>query len=85
MKEIDLGKEVIFNVKLGEKEFKLTEPTVLQIEKFRKGIDENKDNVVEHSMNLIVELGMPKEVVESLGATKLNLLLTGLMDGLEKK
>jgi len=82
---IDLGAEVTFNVKIGSAEYKLSEPSVLQVAAFRDELKQDEDKSIECFLSLVTKLGMPKEVAESLGVSKLAILAESLTKGVSKK
>lgn len=78
MQTIDLGSDVVFSVKVGDKTFELREPTVAEIESFKDG---DKDGV----FNLLATLGMPVEVSKNLPVSKMKKLVDGLVAGMSEK
>lgn len=76
--EIDLGSEVVIKVKVGSEVYELREPTLDDIEKMS---DIDKEDVKASNKALqdfIIGLGMPKDVVKSLGFLRMNKLAKGL-------
>ena len=72
---MELKKEK-FTVKIDEVVHELNYPTVKQI----KELDKKKDDVdVDGVCALVVECGMPSDVVDSLQANHLNLIVEKLM------
>ena len=83
--EIDLGKEVVIKVTVGGEMYELHEPTVDDIEVM---MDVDKDDIKSSNRALqkfIVGLGMPEEVVTSLGFSKLKKLAEGLTSSFSEK
>lgn len=78
--DIDLGEEVIFKVKLGAKSYELREPTLKDVKAMQKSKDQEGAFV-----DLIVNLGLPKDVADNLGMLKLKKLSEGLMAPLQEK
>jgi len=81
--EIDLGKEVVFNVKLGSENYPLVEPTVEHVKAYQKDMKEGEE--IDAFMSLICNLGMPKDVCSKLSVTQLKKLADGLLGGLDEK
>lgn len=76
--EIDLGNEIVIKVKMGKKTYELREPTLNDIEKMS---DVDKEDVKASNKALqdfIISLGMPEDVVESLGFMRMQKLAQGL-------
>ena len=82
--EIDLGQEIVFDVKLGDKAFKLREPTALEVQAFQRRSQDSEDTVME-LVSFVAMLGMEEQVAKSLGITKLNKLVEGIVGGLSEK
>lgn len=81
--DIDLGSEVIFNIKLGDKVYPLTEPTVNHVKQFQVMLE--KSDEVDAFMYLIQELGMPADVCEKLSVSQMKKLSEGLLGGMSEK
>lgn len=76
--EIDLGKEIVIKVKMGAEVYELREPTLDDIERMT-AVD--KDDVKASNKALqefIIGLGMPEDVVKSLGFMRMTKLAKGL-------
>ena len=78
--DIDLGNEIIFNVKLNGQSYKLREPTYKDIKK----LNADKDNE-EASIDLLCDLGLPKEVADGMGVLQLTKLIKTITGSLEEK
>jgi len=81
--DIDLGGEIVFNVKLGDKSYQLREPTLKDVKSFK--ISTDGENAEDAFIDLVVGLGMPREVAEGLGITKLKKLSESLITGFDEK
>lgn len=83
--EIDLGEKEVANVKLAGKVYKMDLPTVKAAKKF----DDLKKQKGEENLDLYVEflsdLGLPKDICESLTLRQFKKLSEGLMGDSEKK
>lgn len=76
---IDLGDDdVKFTVKYKGQEYNLREPLVSEVESLKDG---DKLNAPE----FLGQLGMPSEVVSSMGISKARALIDGLMELVTKK
>lgn len=83
--EIDLGQEIVIKVKLGDKCYELREPTVADIESLQHKTSEDETSAARSLQDFVVALGMPREVVESLGFLKLQKLSDGLTNTFSEK
>ncbi len=83
--EIDLGDELVINVKYAGQEYKLREPRVDEIDKFRARADAKEGDSMDALVMLMTELGMPKEVIMKMGMSKVRDLIDWLMATLTKK
>lgn len=81
--KIDLGEAVKFEVSFSGKMYSLREPTVKDIAAFQSSSEEGKD--VNSFINFVVSLGLPQEIAEQLGVTKLKRLADGLLSELQEK
>ena len=76
--EIDLGSEVIINVKMGDKVYALREPTLDDIESM-SNVDSGDTKAANKMLqDFVIGLGMPEDVVKSLGIIRLKKLSEGL-------
>ena len=90
---IDLdSKEIIFDVKLGGVNYKLTEPSVDQIRGMNKSLKAIKAGKSEHDemdvmKHLVTRLGLPEDKAGELGVSKLTLLINSMVQEMsgEKK
>jgi len=81
--DIDLGEELVFNVRLGDKVYKMSEPTVQRLEAYREKQSGNESMLP--AIELLVDLGLPKQVGETMGVTKLTKLIEGITGALTEK
>jgi hypothetical protein len=79
--EIDLGQEIEFKVKMGDKVWLLREPTLKDVKHFREK-SENEDDAF---IDFLVKLGMPRDAAESLGILKLKKLAESLISSFNEK
>ncbi len=82
MTDLDLGADIEFNVKYGGKEYKLREPTVMEIETFKT---EDEGGAKGAITALLEKLGMPQGVVETMPMSKVRKLIEGLIEGMTGK
>jgi len=82
---IDLGSEKLYEVKFNNKMYSLREPTVKDASEFQKNQKDSKGDEIGVFINFISTLGMPKEVAENLGLSKIKTLTDAIMGDLEKK
>ena len=76
--EIDLGKELVIKVIVGEKKYELREPTLDDME-IMASVDQGDVKASNRALqDFIVGLGMPEDVVKSLGFMRLKKLAEGL-------
>jgi len=75
---IDLGDEVIFQVKIGEKTYDLKEPTESQIMALAENEEADENKGFEKLKAFMIELDMPEDVVKSLGVFRLKKFVTSL-------
>ena len=82
---VDLGDDVIFQVKIGEQTYDLKEPNESQILALAEDEEEgDTDNTFKKLNTFMVDLGLPKEVVESLGVFRKKKFVSALMGELSK-
>ena len=83
--EIDLGKAIVINVKLNGKVYELREPTIDDVEKM-SDIDKEDGRAANRALQqFAIDLGMPEDVVKSLGILKLKALAEGLTGSFSEK
>ena len=84
--DLDLNKTVI-NVKLDGQEYKIGAPTVRQSEKYQAKIDSKaaKGKELDAFIDLLGELGLPRDVSENLDVVQIKKLSEGLLGLVEKK
>ncbi len=75
---IDLADPIEFEVTYQGQTWKLTEPTLKQIEDFRDGGGAN-------IKSFLVELGLPEDVTIKMPMSKVEALVTGITESLVKK
>lgn len=80
--EIDLGPEIVITIKMGNDSYELREPTVDDVEAMTKAEDGETNKAL---IALLIDLGLPKDVANSLGIIRLKRLSDGLMKGFESK
>ena len=87
MQVIDLGSSAVFEVVVDGKKFTLREPMVEEVKDLSKKQEDLKDEMESSVLltDFIVSLGMPKDVMDSLGIIRLKLLVDGIMGGLAEK
>jgi len=86
MAKIDLGSDLEFEVSYNGKEYKLREPSLDDVEKYQKSQKSKEDEEsFDDLKTFICTLGMPIEVINAMGITKVKTLADGLLGGLEKK
>lgn len=83
--EIDLGTEVVINVKMGEEVYPLREPTLSDME-IMADVDKKDVKASNKALkDFICALGMPEDVVDSLGFLRLKKLSEGLTSSFTEK
>lgn len=80
--KIDLGNAVIFEVTFAGKTYPLREPTVKDISLIQGVASDANANVF---VDFVIGLGLPKDVADQLGITKLKKLADGLLSELQEK
>jgi hypothetical protein len=75
---IDLGDEVKLDVRYKGQVYAVREPTVSEIESLESG---DKMNVTD----FLVQLGMPRDVVLTMGVSKARALIEGITEVVTKK
>jgi len=83
--DLDLGEKAVCNVKVGGKEYKMNAPTVKQSESYQKNMAKKKDGEMTAFIDLLDELGLPREVSENLDVVQVRRLSEGLLGLVEKK
>jgi hypothetical protein len=83
--DLDLGSNVQVNVKVMGGEYKMRVPTVKEAREFQKKSEDKKADQTEVLLDLLSDLGMPKEVAESLDVVQIRKLSDGLLSVSEKK
>jgi hypothetical protein len=81
--EINLDSEILVRAKFGGQTFELREPTVKQVQAFQKMMKDGDE--MDSYLEFLEDLGLPKDVTENLGITKLQKLSEGLLGNFEKK
>jgi hypothetical protein len=82
MESLDLGSSVNYSVKFDGKEYMLAEPTVAQVQKHQDGLS---DGSIEAFNALLVDIGMPQDVVLQLGISKVKTLGEFILGNLSEK
>lgn len=82
--EIDLGQDIVFNVKMGAKSYELSEPTVRDINELQKSLEGGGEEL-ELFISLLEKLGLPEDVSNSLGVLRMKKLVDGIMGGISEK
>lgn len=80
--KIELGEEIKVDVAYKGKTYVLREPTVDEVESIS---DNNQSGDKLRISEFLVKLGLPSEVVKSMGASKASTLIERLMDLITKK
>lgn len=83
--KIDLGQVIVYEVTLGEKTFSLREPTVKDIKKMQDETKTMGENSLEAYLNFLSEIGLPKDVAETMGISKMQMLTESLVSSVGKK
>jgi len=83
--DLDLGSKAICNVKVGGSEYKMSAPTVKQSETYQKSLGKKQGSEMGAFIDLLAELGLPKEVSEDLDVIQIRKLSEGLLGLVEKK
>lgn len=83
--DLDLGKSVVYRVKIGSEVYEMKAPRAKYVNDFRKKIATDEGNEVEHFIKFVVDHGLPKKVAEDLDVVQLNKLAEGLTGSNEKK
>lgn len=83
--DLDLGSKAVCNVKVGGKEYKMSAPTVKQSENYQKSLSKSKGGEMNAFIDLLDELGLPREVSENLDVVQVRKLSEGLLGLVEKK
>lgn len=83
--DINLGDDIIFKVSLNGESYELREPTVKEMSEFKSNLDASEDKGLDEMISLLVRIGMPSEVVNSLGIQKMNKLVEGILGGVTEK
>lgn len=81
---IDLGDEVVFKVKVGEQTYDLKEPNESQIMALAENDGDDNESFAKLK-GFMVELGMPADVVSSLGVFRLKKFIEALTGELSEK
>ena len=71
---LDLGAKTVYEVKYDGKLYSLQEPTARQINAYQKSSSADESNTIESLLDFLSELGLPKEVGNELGISKLQML-----------
>ena len=83
--DIDLGQDVVFNVKLNDKEYKLREPSALEVEKYQVELKKDEDSATTLLISFVSSLGMDKDVASAMGIRKLTKLMQGIIGVMNEK
>ena len=83
--ELDLGEKEIANVKLAGKSYQVSLPTIKAAKKFEAMKKEKGDDDLDLYVDFLADLGLPREVSESLTLRQFRVLSEGLMGDSEKK
>jgi len=82
MKKLDLGATVEFEVKVGGEFYVISEPSVRQISDHKDGISDGNTDAF---LDLLVDIGMPRDVCDGLSVSQLRKLADGLVGDLAEK
>lgn len=87
MNTIDLGNDVEFEVKYAGAVYALREPSAREMNEYQKALkaDEKNERGIELLIDFVSRLGLPKDVAEKMPGSKLNRLVSGLVEGMAKK
>jgi hypothetical protein len=77
---IDLGADIVFEVKYGGQVYSVKEPNVKQIQKLQ-----DSDGSQHAVIDLLNDLGMPRAVSETMPVSKVMALVNGLSRVLSEK
>lgn len=80
---IDLGDKITYEVKYAGKIYELREPTAKDVQKLQSKVDEGDD--FSRFMDFLVSLGLPAEICESLGLSKIKKLTDKLTEEFAEK
>lgn len=80
--DIDLGNEIVFKVKLNGQTHEMREPTLKDVKNFQAGSAENAE---QGFLDFVVSLGLPLDVAENMGVTKLKKLSESLIVSFDEK
>jgi hypothetical protein len=83
--DIDLGQNVAYKVKIDGKEYELREPSVKDVMHFQESMKDGEQESVSKTISFISDLGLPLEVCENLGLSKLKKLVDSLVGELNEK
>ena len=83
MNMIDLGDAVAITVKYQGQEYSLREPTTAELKKLHE--DERGDSDPRAIFEFLETLGMPLDVVEKLGVSRIKALLEGVVGVISPK
>lgn len=64
--DLDLGSRAVKKVKYGDVVFDVSIPTVYQVQEFNKKVSAAEENSAVYFLELLIDLGLPKEVCEKL-------------------
>lgn len=82
MNVVDLNDDCIMEIKSGDKVYRLRDPKVSEVEGFDKT---NPEKALATFSELLVKLGLPKEVCDGLGVGALRKVLEAFTDSLVDK
>ena len=83
--DLDLGEKAVCNVKVGGKEYKMSAPTVKQSEVYQAKLSKKKDGEMSAFIDLLEDLGLPRNISENLDVVQVRKLSEGLLGLVEKK
>lgn len=82
---LDLGSKTVYEVKYEGRVFSLREPTAKDINDYQKAGEGEAGQSVENLLDFLNSLGLPKEVGEELGMSKLQMLTEHLTKEFSEK
>lgn len=82
---LDLGAKTVYEIKYDGKTYQLKEPTARDINNYQKASKENEGKELENLLNFLNDLGLPKEIGEELGLSKIEKLSKYLIGEFSEK
>lgn len=83
--KIDLGPDKVFEIEVKGKTYELGEPNASQIKRMDIASKNKDEDSITPLINMLYELGLPKEVAATMPISKIEKLIDGIVGAIQEK